>query len=198
MIPDALAGVGEDQSAGRRFEGLARIFIAARPFENIAAVDLLALQVSGLAGHAAQFVKAVVIGFELVIGDGPVLDRHIGGNDLRAITLRDFPPAADRKRRLVRMVAERDRVDRVVDHQFHPRPIFQLVANARQDEFLLRLAVGTALQADDVEARKSEFLREDGAGQAHAHHHRIDFFEFRDHLGSPQLKSAMDCGSATT
>ena len=59
---------------------LVRIFVLARAFEDVAAVDLLAAQIAGLAGNAAQLLEPVVVRLELVIGYRKVLDRHLGRN----------------------------------------------------------------------------------------------------------------------
>src|SRR5262249_11545739 len=67
-------------------ERLVRIIVLPRPFEYVAAIDLLAAQIAGLAGHAEQLLEAVVIGLELVVGDREVLDRHLGGNGGLAVT----------------------------------------------------------------------------------------------------------------
>ena len=66
-------------------------------------------------------------------------------------------------------------VDRVVAHQLDARVEAQLVADARQDEILARLAVGTAFEPDDAEPRHREFLGENAAGETHPDHDGIDF-----------------------
>src|SRR5205823_6514771 len=54
MQPD-LAGAGVEQHAGLvEVQWWQRIFAGARRLEHVAAVDLAALQVAGLAGHAAR------------------------------------------------------------------------------------------------------------------------------------------------
>ena len=66
-----------------------RIAALARPLERIAAGLDRAAEVAGLAGDAAQVFEAVVVGLELVVGDAPVLDRHVGGNEALAVALLD-------------------------------------------------------------------------------------------------------------
>ena len=65
-----------------------RIGPRARAFERVAAVLDLALEVAGRARGAAQIFELVVVRLELVIGDAPVLDRHVLGQKARAVTLR--------------------------------------------------------------------------------------------------------------
>src|SRR4029079_9488241 len=63
------------------------ILILARSFEEVAAGNDLAAQVAGLAGNAAQFLEPIVIGFKLVIGDGIVLDGHLGRQRVAAVAI---------------------------------------------------------------------------------------------------------------
>ena len=58
-----------------------------RTFEGIASLDDLAAQIAGFARGAAQFLEPLIIGFELVIGDAPILNREIGGNGFLAVAL---------------------------------------------------------------------------------------------------------------
>ncbi len=90
-------------------------------------------------------------------------------------------PAADRERCLLGIVAERDGVDGVVHHQFHARIVFELVADAREGVFLLRLAVRTAFEAHHVQAGERELLGQDASREAHPNHDCIDFLQLRDH-----------------
>src|SRR6266446_6164421 len=63
------------------------VFVLARPLEHVAAVDLLAAQIAGLAGNAEQFLEAIVVGLKLIIGDRKILDRHLGRNRLLAVAI---------------------------------------------------------------------------------------------------------------
>src|SRR5215469_11466631 len=65
------------------------IFTRARPFVRIAAWLDLAIQIAGLAADPEDFLKLVVIGFDLVPGDAPVLQIAVLGNERCAITLLD-------------------------------------------------------------------------------------------------------------
>src|SRR5262249_3070943 len=57
---------GAGHAHGQRFVG---ILVLARPLEHVAAIDLLAAQIAGLAGHAEQLLEAIVVGLKLVVGD---------------------------------------------------------------------------------------------------------------------------------
>src|SRR5580658_7758247 len=65
------------------------ILARARPFVRIAACLDLAVQVAGLAADAENFLKLVIVGFDLVPGDAPVLQIAILGNERCAIALLD-------------------------------------------------------------------------------------------------------------
>src|SRR5580692_10846860 len=65
------------------------ILARARPFVRIAACLDLAVQVAGLAADAEDLLKLVVIGFDVVPGDAPVLQIAVLGNERRAIALLD-------------------------------------------------------------------------------------------------------------
>ena len=76
--------------------------------------------------------------------------------------------------------------------------ILHLVADAGEGEVLAGRAVLAALEAHHLQAGLGELARDDRAGPAHADHHRIDFFQSRDHDSVPPYeKSAIDCGAAT-
>src|SRR5437588_729649 len=65
------------------------ILARARPFVRIAACLDLAVQVAGLAADAKDFLKLVVVGFDLVPGDAPVLQIAILGNERWAVAFRN-------------------------------------------------------------------------------------------------------------
>ena len=77
MIAEALRRRAEHQAGIARFDRRIRIFVAARAFEDVAAVDLLAAHIAGLARHAADLVEPVVERLQLVIADRPILDGHV-------------------------------------------------------------------------------------------------------------------------
>src|SRR5438445_206402 len=77
----------EDDPRLRHDQRFVRVIADTWTFEGIAAIDDLPAQIAGLARGAAQFLETLVIGFELVIGDAPVLDREIGGDRLLAVAL---------------------------------------------------------------------------------------------------------------
>ena len=68
---------------------LGRRRIGARPrsLERIAKRLLLPLQVPGGSRRAAQMFECIEMRLELVVGDAPVLDRHVRGQEFRAVTL---------------------------------------------------------------------------------------------------------------
>src|SRR5580658_6566409 len=65
------------------------ILARARPFVRIAACLNLAVQVASLAADAEDFLKLVVIGFDVVPSDAPVLQIAAPGNERCAIALLD-------------------------------------------------------------------------------------------------------------
>ncbi len=83
LVAQGLRGFGEQGRAvglhHRRVGELAR----PRSLERIAAGLDRALDIAGLAADAAQTLHLVVIGFELGIGDRPILDGHVVGLDHR-------------------------------------------------------------------------------------------------------------------
>src|SRR6185437_110804 len=54
---------------------------------SAAAADSRAAAVAGLAGNAAQVFPLVVVRFQLLVGDAPVLDRHVVRDRLLAVAL---------------------------------------------------------------------------------------------------------------
>src|SRR5262245_43308848 len=87
MIAEVARGLVEHLAAQDRREWRQRIFACAWRFERIAAGLNLALDVAGLAGDRRRVLELVVIGLELVVGDAPVLDRHVSRNEVLAVTL---------------------------------------------------------------------------------------------------------------
>jgi hypothetical protein len=85
VVADALAGRLHDRAGHGLCQRLVRIFVLARPFEHVAAGNLLAAQVARLAGDAADLFEVIVIRFELVIADREILDCHFGGNGVLAV-----------------------------------------------------------------------------------------------------------------
>src|SRR6266699_1934356 len=87
MEAELLRRVREDDPGLRHDQRLVRVIADPWTFEGIAAIDDLPAQIAGLARGAAQFLEPLVIGFELVIGNAPVLYREIGGDSLLAVAL---------------------------------------------------------------------------------------------------------------
>src|SRR6266571_597182 len=71
----------------QRRERRQRIVALARRLERIAAGLYHAADVSRLARDRRRVFELVVIRLELVVGDAPVLDRHVGGDVLLAVAL---------------------------------------------------------------------------------------------------------------
>ena len=85
LVAELARRLRKQRCAERLLLGRIRIGPRARSFEGIAAVDDLALEVAGLSASAAEIFEAVVIRLELVIGDAPVLDRHVLGQKAGAV-----------------------------------------------------------------------------------------------------------------
>ena len=90
MVAEASRRLVHDGSGHALGQRRIWILVLSRPFEHVAAVDFFAAQIAGLAGDAAQLLELVVIRLELVIGDGQVLDRHLGGNGVLAVALSEM------------------------------------------------------------------------------------------------------------
>ena len=57
----------------------------ARAFETIAAIDECSTEVSGFTGDAHHALDAIVVGLQIVIGDGPIFDRAVFGKPPGAV-----------------------------------------------------------------------------------------------------------------
>src|SRR5262245_8397267 len=66
-----------------------RVLARARPLVRIAAGLNLAVQVAGLAADTEDFLKLVIIRFDVVPGDAPVLQVAVLGNERCAVALLD-------------------------------------------------------------------------------------------------------------
>src|SRR5262249_54109880 len=87
MVAEALCGRSEHLARQDRRERRQRILVGARRLERIAARLHLAADVSRLAGNRRRAFEPLVIWLELVVGDAPVLDRHVGGNEILPVAL---------------------------------------------------------------------------------------------------------------
>src|SRR6185295_284201 len=87
VIAELAGGLGEHHARQDRRQWGERIVARARRLERVAARLDLALDVAGLAGHGGGVFEPVVIGLELVVGDAPILDRHVVGKEFLAVTL---------------------------------------------------------------------------------------------------------------
>ena len=90
VVAEVLARLFHDRAGHGLRQRLVRIFVGARPLEHVAARNLRAAQVAGLAGDAADLLEVIVIRLEFVVADGEILDRHLGGNGVAAVTLAEM------------------------------------------------------------------------------------------------------------
>src|SRR5262249_40881269 len=61
----------------------------ARTLERIAALLDRPAQIAGLPASAAEIFERVVVGLEVVVGDAPILNRHVFRQEGGAVTLRE-------------------------------------------------------------------------------------------------------------
>ena len=87
MIAVVLCRGGEHLARQDRRQRRQRIFARAGRLKRVAARLDLPADVAGLAGNRRRVFEPVVIRLQLVVGDAPVLDRHIGGNEILAVAL---------------------------------------------------------------------------------------------------------------
>ena len=52
----------------------------ARPFKDVAAIDFFAAQIAGLSADAHHLLRSPVVGFKIVVGDRPILNREVPGS----------------------------------------------------------------------------------------------------------------------
>ena len=90
LVAEIARGLGEQRVAERL--RLRRIGIGprARSLERIAAFENLPFQIACRARRPAKIFELVVMRLEVVIGDATVLDRHVVGQKIRAISLRQM------------------------------------------------------------------------------------------------------------
>src|ERR1043166_5348935 len=88
MIAKLLRGGREQCRTKHHVERRIGILASPRALEWISAVLDRPFDVAGPPGNSAQIFELVVMGFELVVGHAPVLDRHRVGNRSGAIALR--------------------------------------------------------------------------------------------------------------
>src|SRR6266481_2534936 len=105
---------------------------------------------------------------------------------------------AHRKRGLIRVVPEGQRLARQILHQFMTLSVAQLVVNGRVHEIRIGIARRAAFQHDNREAGFGELLGENASGPAETDDDDVSGFEFRCHGGAlSQLKSWMDFGATS-
>src|SRR6185437_14262072 len=71
---------------------LRRVGIGTGPWalERVAALQDLALKIARLTAGSAEILEAIVMRLELRVSDAPILDRHVGRQKVRSITLREM------------------------------------------------------------------------------------------------------------
>src|ERR1700722_11823381 len=87
LVAEFARGLAEQRVAERLRLCRRRIWARTGTFERIAALLDLPPEISRSARRSAEIFEAIVERFELVIGDAPVLDRHVLGKEGGAITL---------------------------------------------------------------------------------------------------------------
>lgn len=87
MITQRCGGRAEQCRGKRHLHGRIGVWARAPWLERIAARLQLALEVACKARRANQVVEAVVVRFEFVVRERPVLRRQVGVEDARAIAL---------------------------------------------------------------------------------------------------------------
>jgi hypothetical protein len=196
-----LAGRGVEQDLGLvRKQRWQRKLAAARRLEHVAAVDLLALQVAGLAGDPELVFGAIVVGLEIGVAQRPIRQRGILRDRRGAIALDRLRAGAEvvlvhapRHRavvhraaaRLVAVILHRDRrraciavrppgdgLALDVRPQILALEVAQLVVRVE----VLRREARAALEPDHLHASLAELGRENAARRAHADDDDIGFF----------------------
>jgi len=178
-----------------------RIFATARRLEDVAAVDLLALQIAGLAGDAELVLGAVVERLEVGIAQRPIRDRGILRDRLGAVALNRVRARAEvvlvhapghgavmdgAAAGLIAVILHRERRSAGigvgppgdglafdVGSQILALEIAQLVVRLE----VLRGETRAALEPDHLHAGLAELGGEDAARSANADDHNIGFLD---------------------
>src|SRR5262249_54188340 len=87
MITVVPGGLREHLACQNRRKRRQWILAGARCFERVAAWQDLAVDITSLARDCRGIFEFVIIGLELGVGDPPVLHRHVGRNEVLAVTL---------------------------------------------------------------------------------------------------------------
>ncbi len=85
VVAHLLRGLGEQLAGQAGLQRRQRIVGRTGRLVHVAAGDLPALDIAGLAGDAGDLFKLVVVLLEFGIGDAPVLDRHVFRDVLPAV-----------------------------------------------------------------------------------------------------------------
>ena len=92
MPAEVARGLFEQHGAHAALERRQRVLPPARALVGVATRLDDAVQIAGLARDPAQVLESVVIGLEIVVGDAPVLDRHVLRNEVRSVALDGMAP----------------------------------------------------------------------------------------------------------
>ena len=87
MIASVARGVGEHFARQNRRQRRQGIVAGARCLERIASREDFSGEIAGLAGNRSGVLELLVIRLELGIGDAPILNRHVVGNEFFAVAL---------------------------------------------------------------------------------------------------------------
>jgi hypothetical protein len=199
---------------GRKWE-----FALARGLEDVAAVDLSALQIARLAGHAEIIFGAIVEGFEVSVAQRPVnngailrdrglavaLDRLRANAEITPVeppghcaivdgTAADLIAVVERRegdRTRVRVRAPSDGLALRIGAQILALEVAQFILPGE-----VRGSVPRAtLETDDFHARLSELGSKNSTGATDTHDDNIRFF-CSHRSGSPRLRQQPDNGQA--
>src|SRR5437763_13383959 len=85
LVTEIARSLCKQRCAERLILGRIGVRTRTRPLEGIATVDDLTFDVAGLARRTAEIFKTIVVRLKVVIGDTPILDRHILRNESSAV-----------------------------------------------------------------------------------------------------------------
>ena len=105
--------------------------------------------------------------------EAPRLRVPVHAAAANAIRRHEGAPAADRKRGLIHFVAEAEGQLRRAQEQLVPDAIAQLILVVGRREIGRRVAPGSALDGNDIEAGIGQFVSQDRSGPAKADDHNV-------------------------
>src|SRR5659263_21048 len=150
MVAEVLRRPGEQRGAVDVCKRWQRKFPGTLSLERIPALDDCPVQVAGLARGAADALESVKAGFEFLIADAEILDRHAVGYEALAIALRNV----------------------ALEAQF----LRKNAPDARIGEVRIGILFLAPLEGDYFQAGFGEFHPHDGAGPAETDEHRVELW----------------------